>query len=88
MLMEKRDQGCIWAAHCDLYPILRATINEMEPGQPLHLLIDGSPTVWVRMDDGRDGRPTYGIRIVSGRDTWRNISLGEPCEIMLLKNTE
>lgn len=62
--MEKRDQACIWASHCD--SILQAVIHKLVSGQKLHLLVNGSPTVWQRMNDGRDGRPTFGIKIVDG----------------------
>lgn len=82
-MMEKRDQACIWASHCDLS--LKAAINESAPGQQIHLLVNGSPTVWVRMNDGRDGRPTFGIRIVDGRSAWQSIPLHETCEIRLLR---
>ena len=84
-MMEKRDQYCIWARHCD--PDLKAVIDKLVPGQKLHLMVNGSPTVWTRMNDGTDGRPTFGIRIVDGRSAWQSIPLREICEIRILPQT-
>lgn len=82
--MEKRDQYCIWASHCDQN--LESVIRELAPRQPLELLINGIPTVWVKMNDGRDGRPTYGIKIVNDDESaWASISLHEFCEVSLLR---
>jgi len=81
-LMLKRDQACIWASHCD--QDLRAAITELKPGQQLHLQVNDSPTVWARMNDGRDGRPTFGIKIIDGRYAWQKIGLGETCDVRLL----
>lgn len=58
--MKKRDQGCIWASHCD--PTLNAAITKLVPGQQLHLLVNGSPTIWARMNDGRMDAPPSGSR--------------------------
>lgn len=81
MIMEKRDQGCIWAKHCD--PSLKAAITELLPEQRLHILVNGSRTIWARMKDGKDGRPTLGIKIVDGQYAWGRISLHETCDICL-----
>jgi hypothetical protein len=85
LLMEKRDQACIWAKHCD--PVLKATITKLRPGQQIHLLINGSQTIWARMNDGKDGRPTLGIKIIGGKSVWQKILLGEICDIRLLPSS-
>ncbi len=87
-MMEKRDQGCIWARHCESYPCLRSAIIQLIPGEQLNLLINGSPTVWVRMNDGTDSRPTLGIRIVGDRSAWQMIKLREFCEIIPLQSID
>gem|GEM_PF-942363 len=86
LLMEKRDQACIWASHCD--SILQAVIHKLVPGQKLHLLVNGSPTVWQRMNHGSDGRPTFGIKIINGKQAWQNIPLRKTCEISMYDSTD
>ncbi|HWP96051.1 MAG TPA: hypothetical protein VN426_04305 [Syntrophomonadaceae bacterium] len=86
MFMQKRDQACIWARHCD--PSLQAAITDLVPGQRLHILANGSQTVWARMNDGKDGRPTLGIKIIDGKSAWQMISLGETCDIRLVQNAD
>lgn len=86
LIMQKRDQGCIWARHCD--PSLQAAMKKLDPGQRLHILVNGSRTIWARMNDGKDDRPTLGIKIVDGKPAWQMISLGETCDIRLLQNTD
>jgi hypothetical protein len=86
MIMEKRDQACIWAKHCD--PSLKAAITELVPGQRLHILVNGCRTIWARMNDGTDGRPTLGIKIVDGQYAWGKISLRENCDISLRQDTD
>lgn len=86
MILQKRDQACIWARHCD--QSLNAAITELHPGQRINLLVNGSRTIWARMNDGKDGRPTMGIKIVDGKSVWQMISLGESCDIRLLQNSD
>jgi len=86
MKMQKRDQACIWAKHCD--PSLKAAITELLPGERINILINGSRTVWEKMKDGQDGRPTPGIKIIDGKSAWQMISLGETCNINLPQNAD
>jgi hypothetical protein len=86
LIMEKRDQACIWAKHCD--PSLKAAITELLPEQPIHLLVNGSRTIWAKMRDGRDGRPTPGIKIIDGQYAWGKIALHEECDISLRQDTD
>lgn len=79
--MQKRDHYCIWATHGDAN--LQEMIRKLFPRQRLHLLINGSPTVWERMKDGKDGRPTLGIKIVGGKDSWESIPLGKKFKLLL-----
>jgi len=86
LLMEKRDQACIWAKHCD--PGIRAAITELFPEEQLIILVNGKRTIWARMKDGKDGRPTLGLKLVGGRSAWNIIPMNEICDIHLVSSTE
>lgn len=80
MKVQKHDD-CIWLSH--LPAELQEPLSSLQPETSINVLINGQPTVWKRMREGRDGRSTGGLKVYRGAHFWRAIERGQPFELAL-----
>jgi hypothetical protein len=59
--MVIRDNA-LWIKHIEGDAAFRARLIALKQETRIDLLVDGRPTRWMKMRDGRDGRPTQGLK--------------------------
>ena len=77
--VSKRDHYVIWFN--SVSEAFASILSDLEPEQPIKLLINNVRTVWKRMKPGN--APTRGIKISEGRDFWEKINLNDQFDLEL-----
>ena len=56
------EDECLWFKHIDGNPNLLHAVTQLEDKQMIVLRIDGTSSVWRRMDQGKNSKPTEGLK--------------------------